>query len=317
MIPKRLSLAVLILCMIAFAQAQGAPRWHLDLPESVTVDSIPVRLADITSSPLPAVADRIVILGQGKPGTMVTLSRQIILRKLVEAGAAAGVIFQGAAETQVVFEGKEVSSETLREDLMSAIQPLVPAARSGAPDSWFDLTIPETKLALSGKAEITVQRSRPLEPGRNQLSVRLQTSRGHQDIPVMVTLHSFAEVPSARMAIQREAPLNEGQFSWSWLDLAEIQGQPVTGREALAGACAGRSLAAGDRLRIHDLKAIPAIKAGDMVDLQIQRGGLMVTVRAMARQAGCLGQIIPVRNEMNGRLVNARVLGSGSVEWRR
>ena len=41
------------------------------------------------------------------------------------------------------------------------------------------------------------------------------------------------------------------------------------------------------------------------------------TVRALARQAGCLGQIIPVRNEMNGRLVNARVLGSGSVEWRR
>ena len=75
-------------------------------------------------------------------------------------------------------------------------------------------------------------------------------------------------------------------------------------------------MTAGDQLRAGDLKPIPAIRAGDMVDLEIQRGGLTVTVRGLARQAGCLGQTIPVRNELNGRLVNARVKGPGLVEWR-
>ena len=47
------------------------------------------------------------------------------------------------------------------------------------------------------------------------------------------------------------------------------------------------------------------------------RGSVAVTLRCVARQPGTLGQTIPVRNELNGQLVNARVAGPGLVEWRR
>ncbi len=59
------------------------------------------------------------------------------------------------------------------------------------------------------------------------------------------------------------------------------------------------------------------MRAGDAVEMTVIRGTVTVTVRATARQPGCLGQTIPVRNELNGRLVNARVAGPGLVEWRR
>ena len=115
----------------------------------------------------------------------------------------------------------------------------------------------------------------------------------------------------------RDQPLDEGQFEWRWVDLSEIPGGMVACRDQLRGASAARTMRAGDPLRTSDLKPTPVIRAGDPVELIVQRGGVSVSVRAMARQAGCLGQTIPVRNEMTGRLVNARVAGPGLVEWRR
>lgn len=310
--------AIILMFLISLGtagSAQGA--WRLVLQETADVEGPTVRLADLVATPVPSAVGEMVLVGQGKPGSAVKISRQMILRKLVQAGLASGVIMQGASEVQIQFLGRAISSETLAREIRREIQDLVPSAMAGAPASWFEMTLPETPLSVTGHLDIQVKRSNPLTPGRNQLQVRLNSDNGHQDIPVMVVLHSFGEIPTAGKKIERDTPLNASLFNWAWLDLAEVQGQPVTGRDALQGACIGRTLTAGDRLRMNDLKAIPVIRAGDMVELQIERGTLSVSVKALARQAGCLGQTIPVRNELNGRLVNARVTGPGVVKWRR
>lgn len=297
------------------ASAQAS--WRLDLPESVIVDAPCVRLSDVVSTPVPSAVGELILIGQGEAGSAVSITRQVILRKLVMAGLASGVIMQGSPEVLIQFQGSEVSTDTLQQEIRREIQHLVPPAAAGAPASWFDLTIPDSKLKIAGQLEIEVQRSNPMTPGRNQLRVRLTSEQGHQEIPVIAVLHCYGEIPTACKKIDRETPLAEGLFNWAWLDLAEVQGQLVTGREAIQGACIGRTLSAGDPLRMNDLKAIPLVRSGDMVELLIERGSLSVTVKALARQAGCLGQTIPVRNELNGRLVNARVTGPGVVKWRR
>jgi flagella basal body P-ring formation protein FlgA len=314
---RRALLEILFAVAVAAGAGQAVAGWTLDLRESVVVKGFAVHLADLSASSLPSAVGDLQVLGQGDPGSSVVLSRQTILRKLVEAGLARDVSFSGSTEVLVRFEGREVSSESLREEIRRAVQPLVPAGAPGGPASWFELELPAGDLALAGNPVIKVDRNNPLLPGRNQLRIRLQSQGHSQDLPVTVQLHVFGEVPTAKRAIERQTPLEAGLFNWTWLDISEIPRQAVTSREALAGNCAGRSLATGDQLRLNDLKAIPAVNAGDMVDLQIQRGNLVVTVRALARQAGCLGQTIPVRNELNGRLVNARVAGPGLVEWRR
>jgi flagella basal body P-ring formation protein FlgA len=70
-------------------------------------------------------------------------------------------------------------------------------------------------------------------------------------------------------------------------------------------------------LRQADLRDTPLVRAGDTVDLAVQRGSVVVTVRATARQDGVLGQIVTVRNDINGKLATGRVSGPGLVEWRR
>lgn len=290
--------------------------WTLEMPAEVTVSGSVVRVSDVASGSIPAAQGDIVILGKGDPGSMVTVSRSLVLRKLVQAGLAGGVIFKGVSETQVNFQGVEVSSESLRLSIRAQVQSLVPVAKNGAPASWFELELPQRELGLAGEFEIKLDRHNPLQPGRNQLRVQIICQDGDQFLPVVANLHCYGEIPSAAMKIDRGTPLTPGLFNWEWLDLAEIQKQLVTDRDQLLGSCVARSLSTGSQLRQSDLKPIPVIESGDTVDLTIQRGGLVVTVRALARQSGCQGQTIPVRNELNGRLVNARVMGPGQVEWR-
>lgn len=304
------------LYLVVGTSVHASKAWRLEFPERVSVEGLNVKIQDLAVGPVPAAQGQLIILGKGEPGSMITVDRKIVLRKLVEAGLAAGVVFAGSAQVQVEFKGSKLSSSELELALRHELNPLIPLAQVGAPASWIDLEMPETDVAVGNDLEIQVMRNNPLIPGRNHVRFKVISSSGHIILPVRVTLHQFGEIPSAAKSISREAPLTPELFNWEWLDLSEVKGQLVSSRDALLGSCAGRTLPSGDQLRLADLKAIPSVRAGDQVELQIQRNGLHVSVRAQARQAGCVGQTIPVRNELNGKLVNARVAGPGLVEWR-
>jgi flagella basal body P-ring formation protein FlgA len=113
------------------------------------------------------------------------------------------------------------------------------------------------------------------------------------------------------------APLAVAQFAWEWRDLTTVAPGLAVGRAAVEGRSAGRAFVAGEPLRQADLRDTPLVRAGDTVDLAVQRGSVVVTVRATARQDGVLGQIVTVRNDINGKLATGRVSGPGLVEWRR
>ncbi len=121
----------------------------------------------------------------------------------------------------------------------------------------------------------------------------------------------------ARTPVARPRRSRSTQFAWEWRDLTTVGPGLAVGRAAVEGRSAGRALAAGEPLRQADLRATPLVRAGDAVDLAVQRGSVVVTVRATARQDGVLGQIVTVRNDINGKLATARVSGPGLVEWRR
>ncbi len=312
---RRVLLILFVLTVCAAGSAGAA--WVLELPPRLVCQGSSVTVADLATGPVPAVAGQVVVVGQGPAGSLLTVQRSLILRKLVEAGCAGGVVFRGASSVEVEFQGRSISPEDLRQAVRLRLQSLVPASQEGAPAAWFELEFPDLELLARGTPEISVKRNNPLPAGRTQVRVEVGSGRQRQTVPVTVTLHLYGEVPTARLKIDKDRPLAADLFDWQWLDMAEMTGRLVVDRAALAGCCAARTLAAGDNLRPNDLKTIPVVHAGDLVDLQIQRGGLLVTVKAQARQDGCQGQTIPVKNQLNGRLVNARVLNPGTVEWRR
>lgn len=313
---KTAVLALLMLSTALLAPAP-APAWVVDLPDSLSAGTGLVRLRDLSLTPvLPEAAD-IVIADGGAPGETTLVTRQGVLRRLVVAGLAATVQLTGATRCVIRFGGGNLAPETLQVEAERVVARLLPAAPEGAPAVWASVTLPSGSLSAAGAWVLECERREPLPAGRSQLRLVLKDGWQSRDLPVTVVVHAPGELAVARLGVQRDQPLDEGQFEWRWTDLSEIPGGMVVSRAQLANASAARTMRAGDPLRTSDLKPTPVIRAGDPVELIVQRGSVAVSVRATARQAGCLGQTIPVRNELTGRLVNARVAGPGTVEWRR
>ena len=310
-------LAVTLILMASAGSACAAGNWTLALPDTVVLDHDVATLGDLANGPVPANVQDLVIRAGLKPNGVVTVSRRDILRRLVTAGLARGVRFTGGEQCHLVFAGREVTPENLHKEVTLQIQKLVPPAHPGAPDSWFELDLPPVKLAAAGTWKVECERKELLTAGRNLVRVTVVDQDREESFPAAVTLHQFGEVGRTRLDIPRDRALEEEMFEWEWSDLANLTRGLSVNRSSTHGASSTRKLTAGAFLREADLKVTPIVVAGDPVELQIRRGQVAVTVRAIARQSGCLGQTIPVRSEMTGRLVNARVAGPGIVEWRR
>jgi len=297
--------------------ANAVQQWRLSLPDTLVVSDGLVTLSDLAAGPVPAAAGKVVLRSGLAPNSVVTISRREILRRLVTSGLAGGVSLAGAEECHLVFPGKSMMPDDLEQDVRRVVQDLVPPAVPGAPDSWLELELPRLELGMVEKWQVETDRQQVLVPGRNMVRVRLVEGSREESMTVTVTLHMYGETGTAIRDIPRETPLSDGMFVWNWRDLAEVENGLAVGRSSIQGASPTRDLKADQGLRQADLKETPMIRAGDQVDLQVVRGQVAVVVKAHARQNGCLGQTIPVRNELNGRLVNARVAGPGLVEWRR
>lgn len=308
------SLTLLFVMTVCAAAAQA---WDLVLPDSVTVAGPVVRLGDVATGPVPSAVKDLPLQHERRPGTVESITRRTILRQLVSNGLAAGVRFRGPETCRVFISGREIPAGELAAEILDLLQNLIPSSHPGAPDSWIEIEVPDLPVHFAAHPSVHVRQDRALEPGRNQVYVSVESDGRVQEIPVSVVLHSFAETAVAARNIERDESLDTEMFHWEWKDLSFESGDYALNRNAVIGNSSARALRAGETLRSADLKPTPLVRVGDAVELTILRGTVSATVRAFARQAGCLGQTIPVRNELTGRLVNARVAGPGLVEWRK
>jgi len=302
---------------VVFSGDTLAGTWRLALADTVLVDGGPVRLGDLAEGPVPAAAADLVVHAGGRPNTVVSLSRQGILRRLVHAGLASGVRFSGSEISHLVFSGQNIRNGEIEDAFRRAVQGRIPGSEQGAPATWIELDLPPLQLASDGDWNIEIEDTAMLVAGRNLVACVLSSGDRFDRFQVGVLVHRYGEIATAIGPLDRNTPLHSGLFTWDWRDLADNPSGLSVGREVMSGMSLTHNLKAGVQLRISDLTRTPVIMAGDVVDLLVRRGQVVVTVRAHARQAGCLGQTIPVRNEITGRLVNARVAGPGLVEWRR
>lgn len=305
-------IAVLGLMAWSVVASAAAPPWYCTLPDSVDLAAGPVTLQDVASGPVPGHAGQVPLFSSPAPGTVVTLERKTILRRLVEQGAAGGVRFRGSSSVVITFGGQVVSAADLSLAMKQALLPWLPVAADGAPATWLKLNYQGGDLGCQSNCRPVLQGASPLRPGRQTVRFRV----GNSTLPVGIVVHHFAMAARTTGRVAKGTPLRDGALAWEWIDLATAPSGRLTGRREVAGFLASRTLDAGTELQEQDLKEPPVILAGDPVELRISRGGVEVSVRGYARRAGTRGQTIPVRNGLTGKLVNARVVGPGAVEWR-
>lgn len=308
-----------LLVILASGPTYGQEVWtgNLVLVESARVTSGEVCLQDVAVGELPAELSSLLLTAGGAPGQSIEISRRLILRKLVQAGLAAGVNLGGATSCRVHFAGQPIAWDSWQERVDAALGDLVPPQADGAPDAWLETNVPLPSRGVQGDWRLALLSTEKLSPGRNLVRAAVVSREGREELTIQATLHAYGQVGRARAELDRDAPLRPENFNWEWVDLADSHHGLVLGADSLTGQSLKRTLAAGDLLRRTDLRETPVVRAGDPVELRASRGQVSVTIRAYARQSGVLGQVIPVRNELTGRLVNARIAGPGLVEWRR
>jgi flagella basal body P-ring formation protein FlgA len=314
-------LAALLSAVLAVrmaAPAAAAPsNWTVALAATATLPVAPVRLADVTTLPVPQGAGRIVLAAAGRPGDSFTLDRRLVLRKLVMAGLSAGVRMQGAEECRVTFAGRTVGVAAIKSRLQELVQPLLPTAAAGAPPHWCEVQIPDVELTAEDGWRLELVRPHALQPGRNLLTVQIRDHGRATRLSATIICHVFGEVGRARHRIAADEELVPDLFTWEWLDLSRAAHGVVVGREQLLARSARRPIETGALLREADLKGTPLVRQGQPVELLLRRGSVQLTIRATARQEGQRGQTITVRNILTGKLVTARVVGPGLVVWGR
>lgn len=80
------------------------------------------------------------------------------------------------------------------------------------------------------------------------------------------------------------------------------------------GAQATRDLTVGALVTPHTIRQLPIVRPGDELVARASVDGIEVTGKAIAHQAGRLGQVIRVVNADSGRPLHARVVGPREVE---
>ena len=95
--------------------------------------------------------------------------------------------------------------------------------------------------------------------------------------------------------------------------LVESEAVPANA-ESLAGNEYSRSVSPGKALVWSDLKSRSLVRRGDLVEVFASKGLMAITMRAIARQDGVVGEFILLRNVQTSKEFAARVVGKNRVE---
>ncbi|MCP4146007.1 MAG: flagellar basal body P-ring formation protein FlgA [bacterium] len=302
---------------ILILNASSAFGWTVELQQSATVSSLNIKLADVCSNDIPEEYADIILAGNGAPGNKTCISRQQILRKLVFANASAKVRFTGNDYCTVTSAGSQISENKLQKVLIKELSKLLPGKKPGAPESSIELVGKLPEVTISSGWNLTLDTSRTLTPGRNLVRVRLNSGQQNTRFTVTVTCHIWGETASINSLTHEGQLIEPHMVSWSWSDLSETDKAIAIGRESVIGMVAAKRLTEGLTIREPDLNAVPLVHQGEPVEMKIERSGIAVSATGVARRDGALNQIVPVRSDIDGRIVSGRVIGPGLVAWRR
>jgi flagella basal body P-ring formation protein FlgA len=132
------------------------------------------------------------------------------------------------------------------------------------------------------------------------------------------TLYVTVTVAQNEAVVVAARPLPPGQpLTADDLKLATLPVQQFAGRQVyfdpaqLIGATPSMALAAGMPLTTDSVQSPIMVKAGQTVAVNVQSGGVQLTLDATAQQTGRIGDTILLTNPTTGRRFTAQVTASG------
>jgi len=255
-----------------------------------------------------AIARRLETLDLGPapaPGAVRMVKRDDVVRALRAAGltgSPTGQLVCRARPRVEILAGRELE-DAARNALMRSF-----AGR----DVEIDVVRPAADMPLIAPA---IRRDLDVDVGRRDLrsgawsvpvDVRIDGERA-QTAWIPLEVRVFERRPMATRDLRRGEPIDASSWTLE-RGLVEASAPPSPDPDLLAGATCTRDLPRGTRITDLDVRRDPLVRSGDIVEIEVVRGGVRARSRAVARGQGALGDRVEVQSgESHRRLVGVIV----------
>ncbi|MCH8557605.1 MAG: flagellar basal body P-ring formation chaperone FlgA [Balneolia bacterium] len=147
--------------------------------------------------------------------------------------------------------------------------------------------------------------------------VRTRDSRRNESIDVQLAVDIFRRLPVASERVMYGEVIREEQIEYSWVPVHHNHNRLVDDSDFLVGKTIRRTLAPGQPVREADIASAFVVQAGEEVTLIFDNNGITISIQALARQDGEMGEVITLySNETRTRYLG-RVIDPGVTKWKR
>ncbi len=173
---------------------------------------------------------------------------------------------------------------------------------------------PRLRLGVCDEA-LEINDNRPLDLNRGRQTVKVSchgSSPWRIYVPVELTRHQQAVVAARPLAagdvIARE------DLDMASVDANRTRRQYYTDPAELVGMMATQPLQSGQLVTAHNLGIKAVVERGDIVSIQIGRGGFVVGSTGEVQGRAGVGQRVKVKNSSSGKVIETIVIDSRTVE---
>ncbi len=155
---------------------------------------------------------------------------------------------------------------------------------------------------------------RALPSGHTQIG--LTTKEGVSAGWAMLYVARFDTVAVARQSVRAGDTVAGEVIGPARIETTRFPGEPLRWRDLPDGPLvADRNLAAGQALRIGDVRPPDLVHTGEAVMMRYTRNGLDVRIPGAARERGGKGTLIRIFSSTTRATYRARITGPGEAEW--
>lgn len=151
-------------------------------------------------------------------------------------------------------------------------------------------------------------------PGRRMFRVAVTNGKSQKTIQVVADVTAMIDAVVPNRFLKADELIDVGDIKTVRMRVHQVNHPFMTNESEVIGMSAARPLPPDVPLRSAFLRLPLAVKKGDRVLIEVQRGGLSIRTYGITKSSGQVGQTITVANLDSGRELTAKVVGPSLVQ---
>jgi len=137
-----------------------------------------------------------------------------------------------------------------------------------------------------------------------------------KNVQIQLKVEAERKLPVVTDRLRKGGKIEEGQLVYQWVTISQNSQSYITSKEELVGKTLRRTLLSGQPIKESYISRDLIIRAGDQVQVFIEREGIQIQVSAEARENGAKGDRISVYSNETRKKYEGEVLRPGVIQWK-